>query len=149
MKGKRRAANIVSMIFTFVMIIIIVSAKLSYYIPKFKSFGFDSRDAMSNLKFGITWTSISILISLFPMIVLTLSNIFKLKDEKYKNESLILLISSFLFLGLNILLELISCVGAAMTLSTAWGNIALEMIGYHFLSLSAMIPAVISVNRKE
>lgn len=146
MSKKGKVLSMIPMAFTIVILAAIFIAKTSYYFEKIQS-GFFRSMAEASI-----WSGMSLLLSLSPMTMLAVSNLFILINKTKKNTAIIVIaIIAFLLccilLVINIAFELVSAMGATMCLDVQWMDIMSKMLLYHFVSAIPILATFIALLR--
>ena len=126
--GRVTSAMVFAAIFVF---------KMMYYIGRIRSGWFTNG-------WCIPWISISLAISLSPMICIFISSMM-LK----KMVSAVLLIVGGCLLAANLLFEGVSIFGAAMCLDSDWMDICVQMMVCHILGVMAFIFGVLGTKERK
>ena len=111
--------------------------KMMYYIGRIRSGWFTNG-------WCIPWISISLAISLSPMICIFISSMM-LK----KMVSAVLLIVGGCLLAANLLFEGVSIFGAAICLDSDWMDICVQMMVCHILGVTALILGVLGTKKRK
>ena len=120
-----------------VMFVAIFMFKMMYYIGRVRSGWFTNG-------WCIPWISISLAISLAPMICIFISSMM-LK----KSFSAVLQIVGGCLLAANLLFEGVSILGAAMCLDSDWMDICVQMMVCHILGVTALILGVLGTKKRK
>lgn len=92
----------------------------------------------------IPWISISLVVSLAPMICIFISSMM-LK----KTFSSVLLIVGGCLLAANLLFEGVSILGATMCLDSDWADICVQMMVCHVLGITALIFGALGIKKRK
>ena len=126
--GRVTSAMVFAAIFVF---------KMMYYIGRIRSGWFTNG-------WCIPWISISLAISLSPMICIFISSMM-LK----KMVSAVLLIVGGCLLAANLLFEGVSIFEAAMCLDSDWMDICVQMMVCHILGVTAVILGALGIKKRK
>ena len=126
--GRVTSAMVFAAIFVF---------KMMYYIGRIRSGWFTNG-------WCIPWISISLAISLSPMICIFISSMM-LK----KMVSAVLLIVGGCLLAANLLFEGVSIFEAAMCLDSDWMDICVQMMVCHILGVMALVLGVLGTKKRK
>ena len=132
-----KSLRILGRVTSAVMFVAIFMFKMMYYIGRVRSGWFTNG-------WCIPWISISLAISLAPMICIFISSMM-LK----KSFSAVLQIVGGCLLAANLLFEGVSILGAAMCLDSDWMDICVQMMVCHILGVMALILGALGTKKRK
>lgn len=130
-----KSLRILGRVTSAVMFVAIFMFKMMYYIGRVRSGWFTNG-------WCIPWISISLAISLAPMICIFISSMMLKKPF-----SAVLQIVGGCLLAANLLFEGVSILGAAMCLDSDWMDICVQMMVCHILGVMALIFGVLGTKK--
>ncbi len=119
------------------MFVAIFMFKMMYYIGRVRSGWFTNG-------WCIPWISISLAISLAPMVCIFISSMMLKKPF-----SAVLQIVGGCLLAANLLFEGVSILGAAMCLDNDWMDICVQMMVCHILGVMALILGALGTKKRK
>ena len=132
-----KSLRILGRVISAVMFVAIFMFKMMYYIGRVRSGWFTNG-------WCIPWISISLAISLAPMICIFISSMM-LKQP----FSAVLQIVGGCLLAANLLFEGVSILGAAMCLDNDWMDICVQMMVCHILGVMALILGALGTKKRK
>lgn len=132
-----KSLRILGRVTSAIMFVAIFMFKMMYYIGRVRSGWFTNG-------WCIPWISISLAISLAPMICIFISSMI-LK----KSFSAVLQIVGGCLLAANLLFEGVSILGAAMCLDNDWMDICVQMMVCHILGVMALILGALGTKKRK
>ena len=132
-----KSLRILGRVTSAVMFVAIFMFKMMYYIGRVRSGWFTNG-------WCIPWISISLAISLAPMICIFISSMMLKKPF-----SAVLQIVGGCLLAANLLFEGVSILGAAMCLDNDWMDICVQMMVCHILGVMAFIFGVLGTKKRK
>ena len=132
-----KSLRILGRVTSAVMFVAIFMFKMMYYIGQVRSGWFTNG-------WCIPWISISLAISLAPMICIFISSMMLKKPF-----SAVLQIVGGCLLAANLLFEGVSILGAAMCLDNDWMDICVQMMVCHILGVMAFIFGVLGTKERK
>ena len=132
-----KSLRILGRVTSAVMFVAIFMFKMMYYIGRVRSGWFTNG-------WCIPWISISLAISLAPMICIFISSMMLKKPF-----SAVLQIVGGCLLAANLLFEGVSILGAAMCLDSDWMDICVQMMVCHILGVMALVLGVLGTKKRK
>ena len=132
-----KSLRILGRVTSAVMFVAIFMFKMMYYIGRVRSGWFTNG-------WCIPWISISLAISLAPMICIFISSMMLKKPF-----SAVLQIVGGCLLAANLLFEGVSILGAAMCLDNDWMDICVQMMVCHILGVMALILGALGTKKRK
>ena len=130
-----KSLRILGRVTSAIMFVAIFMFKMMYYIGRVRSGWFTNG-------WCIPWISISLAISLAPMVCIFISSMMLKKPF-----SAVLQIVGGCLLAANLLFEGVSILGAAMCLDSDWMDICVQMMVCHILGVMALIFGVLGTKK--
>ena len=132
-----KSLRILGRVTSAVMFVAIFMFKMMYYIGRVRSGWFTNG-------WCIPWISISLAISLAPMVCIFISSMMLKKPF-----SAVLQIVGGCLLAANLLFEGVSIFGAAMCLDSDWMDICVQMMVCHILGVMALILGALGTKKRK
>ena len=132
-----KSLRILGRVTSAIMFVAIFMFKMMYYIGRVRSGWFTNG-------WCIPWISISLAISLAPMICIFISSMMLKKPF-----SAVLQIVGGCLLAANLLFEGVSILGAAMCLDSDWMDICVQMMVCHILGVMALVLGVLGTKKRK
>ena len=132
-----KSLRILGRVTSAVMFVAIFMFKMMYYIGRVRSGWFTNG-------WCIPWISISLAISLAPMVCIFISSMMLKKPF-----SAVLQIVGGCLLAANLLFEGVSILGAAMCLDNDWMDICVQMMVCHILGVMALILGALGTKKRK
>nr|WP_142412746.1 hypothetical protein [Clostridium sp. Marseille-P7770] len=132
-----KSLRILGRVTSAIMFVAIFMFKMMYYIGRVRSGWFTNG-------WCIPWISISLAISLAPMVCIFISSMMLKKPF-----SAVLQIVGGCLLAANLLFEGVSILGAAMCLDNDWMDICVQMMVCHILGVMALILGALGTKKRK
>lgn len=129
----RIVLSLISMLISIIIICSIVIIKLKYNYSRYGGYA---------SLFDILLRTLLLLMTISPIISLSITNISNIFTYKYKTVKIIFIVISIIILGINILYEILALLCGAMCLDSSMGDTAYSVLKLH---VTTILPIILSL----